>query len=86
MPIALEPALQPRGATPGGAARAGPRGRRGRDALVDEVPVAMVYGGVTLGVLMATPADLVDFAVGFTLTEGVSAAPSAVEEIGRAHV
>ena len=47
--------------------------RCGCDALIDEVPVAMVYAGATLAVMMATPTDLVDFAVGFTLTEGVSA-------------
>ena len=41
-------------------------------ALADEIPVAMVYGGETLAVMMATPADLVDFAVGFTLTEAVA--------------
>ena len=55
--------------------------RRGGDALIDEVPVAMVYGGTTLAVMMATPADLVDFAVGFTLTEGVSADAPEVEVV-----
>ena len=50
-------------------------------SLADEVPVAMVYGGETLAVMMATPADLVDFAVGFTLTEGVAARPPAVEVV-----
>ena len=49
--------------------------------LADEVPVAMVYGGRTLAVMMATPADLVDFAVGFTLTEGVSTRVPTVEVV-----
>jgi len=37
----------------------------------EEVPVAFVYNRRNYAVLMATPGDLVDFAVGFTLTERV---------------
>ncbi len=40
----------------------------------EEVPVAISYNGSTAGVLMATPADLEDFARGFTVTEGIAAA------------
>ena len=47
---------------------AGPASR----VLPEEVAVAVVHNGSTLAVMMATPADLVDFAVGFTLTEGVA--------------
>ncbi len=39
--------------------------------LADEVPVAIVVNGTTVAVLLATPADLYDFAVGFALTEGL---------------
>jgi FdhD protein len=44
-----------------------------RDVAV-EVPVNLVYGGIPHVVLMATPADLEDLALGFSLTEGIIAA------------
>lgn len=48
--------------------------------LPEEVAVALSFNGSTQAVMMATPADLEDFAVGFALTEGL-AAPSEIEEI-----
>jgi FdhD protein len=52
----------------------------GDRALPEEMPVALVYNGSTQAVMMATPADLADFAVGFTLTEGI-APLSEIDEI-----
>lgn len=43
----------------------------GSDWLADEVPVALVFNGISHAVMMATPADLEDFALGFAITEGL---------------
>ena len=49
--------------------------------LPEEAAVAMVYNGGTQAVMMATPADLRDFAVGFSLSERVVERPDEIESL-----
>jgi len=62
------------------------RWRRGtvtheQDLLAEEIPVALVYHGVPHVVMLATPADLEDYAVGFTLSEGLVAHPQEIRGV-----
>ncbi|MEX1166134.1 MAG: formate dehydrogenase accessory sulfurtransferase FdhD [Hydrogenophaga sp.] len=43
------------------------------DWVAEEVPVALVFNGISHAVMLASPNDLEDFALGFALTEGVLA-------------
>jgi FdhD protein len=49
--------------------------------LAEESPIALVYDGSTLAVIMATPADLTDLALGFSLTEGIIRHASEIERL-----
>ena len=53
----------------------------GTRALANEVPVALEFDGEPYAVMMLTPADLEDFAVGFALSERIVAKPSEIARI-----
>ena len=59
----------------------GPERSRRQDVVAEEVPVALVYSDVPHVVMLATPLDLEDFALGFSLTEGLVADPGEIDSI-----
>ena len=54
---------------------------RKTDQVAEEMPVALVYHGVPHVVMLATPANLEDFAVGFTLSEGLVEKPEEIRSV-----
>lgn len=46
-----------------------------QDYVAEEVPVALVYNGTPHVVMLATPTNLEDFALGFSITEGIIGSP-----------
>jgi len=51
------------------------------DFVAEEVPVAMIYNGISHAVMLATPQDLEDFALGFSLAEGILSSQKELYEI-----
>jgi FdhD protein len=51
------------------------------EELVEEVPVALVYNGISHAVMLATPNDIADFALGFSLTEGILQSPAELYDV-----
>lgn len=56
-------------------------GTKKKDLVIEEVPAALVYNGISHTVMMVTPEYLEDFALGFSLAEGIAKDPSDVYDI-----
>lgn len=56
-------------------------GTKRTDFVIEEVPVALVYNGISHTVMMVTPEYLEDFALGFSLAEGIVKDPADVYDI-----
>lgn len=57
-----------------------PQGATSVRELAQETPVALVFNGSTAAVMMASPSETDDFALGFAITEGFITGPEDIED------
>lgn len=59
----------------------GPTHQRKEDSVAEEVPVVLVYNSMPHVVMLTTPLNLEDFALGFSLTEGIIQHPAEMQSV-----